>query len=142
MAGRTVQCLRLLLLGRRNPLLAPAGGALPARTRFVGQLQLGQWWGRGVAGGEIPLGSGYRVRGGGDGEGEGEGDERSAESGREEQEDEMSLEAIVPNQHAIALFAGFLVVVINAHIAVTCRGNTSLVQFSSDSSHHCIRQLS
>lgn len=78
----------------------------------------------------------------GEGEGEGEGDERSAESGGEEQEDEMSLEVIVPNQHAIALFAGFLVVVINAHIAVTCRGNTSLVQFSSDSSHHCIRQLS
>ena len=49
--------------------------------------------------------------GGGDGEGEGEegeGDERSAESGVEsggeehEDEDEMSLEAIAPKQHAIA----------------------------------------
>ena len=47
--------------------------------------------------------------GGGDGEGEGEegeGDEKSAESGvesgGEEHEDEMSLEAIVPKQHAIA----------------------------------------
>ena len=109
MAGRTVQCFRLLLLGGRNPLLAPAGRALPARTRFVGQLQLGQWWGRGPG---VWQGVRYLSEvGGGDGEGEGEegeGDERSAESGVEsggeehEDEDEMSLEAIAPKQHAIA----------------------------------------
>lgn len=111
MAGRTVQCFRLLLLGRRNPLLAPAGRALPARTRFVGHLQLAQWWGRGPG---VWQGVRYLSEvGGDDGEGEegerneGEGDERGAESGTEsggeEPEDEMSLEAIVPiKQHAIA----------------------------------------
>ena len=107
MAGRTLQCLRLLLLGRRNPLLAPVGRALPARTRVVGQLQLGQWWGRGPG---VWQGVRYLSEvGEGDGEGEGEegeGDEKSvesgAESGGEEHEDEMSLEAIVPKQHAIA----------------------------------------